>query len=134
MSRALERYIFNPVVGAALLAGIAPRAFALLETTGRRTGRRIRTPVGNGLRGDAFWLVVANRRSPYVKNLLANPAVRIKVGRRWRCGVAHMLDDDDPLARRGQLDRENGFVGRLDGIIFRMLASAAATVRIDPQR
>lgn len=39
----------NRLIRFALGAGIAPRAFALLETTGRRTGRARHTPVGNGL-------------------------------------------------------------------------------------
>jgi deazaflavin-dependent oxidoreductase (nitroreductase family) len=43
-----------------LRAGAAPRAFALLETTGRRTGLARHTPVGNGVDGDTFWLVAAH--------------------------------------------------------------------------
>ena len=62
---------------------LAPRAFALLETTGRRTGRPRHTPVGNGLIGDTFWLVAAHgEQADYVRNLIAQPRVRIKTGRR----------------------------------------------------
>ena len=50
----------NRLIRAALRAGLAPRAFALLETTGRRTGLARHTPVGNGLDGDTFWLVAAH--------------------------------------------------------------------------
>jgi hypothetical protein len=50
----------NRLIRAALRAGAAPRAFALLETTGRRTGLARHTPVGNGLDGDTFWLVAAH--------------------------------------------------------------------------
>jgi hypothetical protein len=42
----------SPLV--ALRLGIAARAFALLETVGRRSGKRRLTPVGNGLLGDTF--------------------------------------------------------------------------------
>jgi hypothetical protein len=39
--------------------------------------------VGNGLDGDVFWLVSEHgRQGGYVKNLIANPRVRVKVGRR----------------------------------------------------
>ena len=38
----------NRLIRAALRAGLAPRAFALLETTGRRTGLARHTPVGTG--------------------------------------------------------------------------------------
>jgi hypothetical protein len=50
----------NRLARFALRAGFAPRAFALLETTGRRTGMPRHTPVGNGLAGNTFWLVAAH--------------------------------------------------------------------------
>ena len=63
----------------ALRAGRAPAAFALLETTGRRTGQARQTPVGNGLDGDTFWLVASHgTQADYVRNLLAQPRVRVK--------------------------------------------------------
>jgi hypothetical protein len=46
--------LLNPPTLVALRLGIAPRAFALLETVGRRSGRRRLTPVGNGLIGNEF--------------------------------------------------------------------------------
>ena len=132
VERAVAKHLVNPVLRAMLLLGVAPRAFALLETTGRRTGRRRRTPVGNGLDGDVFWVVSEHgERSAYVKNLIADPRVRVKVGLRWRTGRASLATGDDGLARRNRLDGGNGLVGRLDGAIFRTLASDVATVRID---
>lgn len=50
----------NRLIRYALRAGFAPRAFALLETTGRRTGLPRQTPVGNGLADDTFWLIAAH--------------------------------------------------------------------------
>ena len=44
----LER-INNRLTRFGLRIGMAPRAFALLETTGRRSGQPRHTPVGNGL-------------------------------------------------------------------------------------
>ena len=132
LQRQLEKYAINPLMRSALRAGIVPRAFALLETTGRRSGQRRLTPVGNGLDGDTFWLVSEHGlRSDYVRNLLANPSVRVKVGRRWRSGTASVVEADDGLARRKHLDRANGVVGRVDGAIFRASASSPVTVRID---
>ena len=126
IERALAKYLVNPVMRAMLLAGVAPRAFALLETTGRRTGKRRRAPVGNGLDGDVFWLVSEHgERCAYVRNLIAEPRVRVRVGRQWRSGRASLIIGDDGSARRHELDR------RLDGAIFRTLASDVATVRID---
>jgi len=121
----LER-LNNRMVRAALRRGIGPRAFALLETRGRRTGRPRHTPVGNGLDGDTFWLVAAHgRQADYVRNLEADPRVRIRVGGRWREGTAVLLPDDDPAARSRTLPY------RWDAFIGRAMASAPLTVRID---
>jgi hypothetical protein len=77
IQRALEKYVVNPAMRAMLLAGVAPRAFALLETTGR-TGKRRRTPVGNGLEGDVFWLVSEHgERCAYVQDLSGNNSVHV---------------------------------------------------------
>jgi deazaflavin-dependent oxidoreductase (nitroreductase family) len=73
-----EKYVANPQMRAALTRGLAPSAYALLETTGRRTGRIRRIPVANGLDGDSFWLISAHGdHSHYVHNLQAHPRVRI---------------------------------------------------------
>jgi deazaflavin-dependent oxidoreductase (nitroreductase family) len=130
--RFVERRVSGPGMRMLFRLGLAPRAFALLETTGRRTGKKRRTPVGNGLDGDTFWLVTEQgHEGDYVKNLLADPAVRVKIGWRWRTGTAEIVADDDGLARRRAIDRKNGIIGRLDGVLFRTAARRTVTVRID---
>lgn len=132
LQRRLEKYLFNPLMRLGLRLGIAPRAFALLETTGRHSGRRRLTPVGNGLDGSTFWIVSEHGLGcDYVKNLVANPSVRVKVGRRWRAGTASLAPEDDGLARRRLIDRNNGIVGRVDGVIFRSSVSKPVSIRID---
>jgi deazaflavin-dependent oxidoreductase (nitroreductase family) len=116
----------NRLIRLALRAGVAPRSFALLETTGRRTGLARHTPVGNGLDGDAFWLVaVHGTQADYVRNLRAEPRVRVKVGGFWRSGTAVELPGDDPAARSRTLPYQ------WDAAIGRMMASAPLTIRID---
>jgi hypothetical protein len=67
----VQRYLANPV--ARRLAGYVPGT-AVLETTGRRTGKRRRTPVGGRMRDGSFWLVAEfGRRADYVRNLEADP-------------------------------------------------------------
>ena len=129
----VETHVTNPPMRAALRLGVAPSAFALLETTGRKTGRRRLTPVGNGLDGGVFWLVSEKGEGAgYVRNLLADPRVRVKVRRRWRTGRATALPDDDGMARRHVIDRGNGILGRLDGAIFKASATGSPlTIRID---
>jgi deazaflavin-dependent oxidoreductase (nitroreductase family) len=116
----------NRLIRLALRTGVAPRAFALLETTGRRTGLGRHTPVGNGLDGDTFWLVAAHgMQADYVRNLQASPGVRVKAGGMWRAGTAVVLPGDDALARSRTLPHQ------WDAAIGRMMASAPLTIRID---
>ena len=116
----------NRVIRLALSMGFAPRAFALLETTGRHTGLPRHTPVGNGHDGDTFWLVSAHgAQADYIRNLQAEPRVRVKAGGTWRRGTAVMLPGDDPIARSRTLPYQ------WDAAIGRMMASAPLTIRID---
>lgn len=97
----------NRLTRFALQRGLAPRAFALLETTGRRSGRPRHTPVGNGLIADTFWLIaVHGEQADYVRNLAAVPQVRVKIGKQWRTGTATILRDDDAHARSHALPHQ----------------------------
>ena len=110
----------------ALRSWVAPRAFALLETTGRRSGQPRHTPIGNGLDGERFWLIAAHgRQADYVRNLIAEPRVRVKVGRTWRSGIAVPLPGDDTQQRSRTLPY------RWDAAIGRALATTPLTIRID---
>jgi deazaflavin-dependent oxidoreductase (nitroreductase family) len=136
LARFVERYLLNPQMRLGLALGLAPHAFALLETTGRRSGRPRRTPVGNGLIGDTFWLVSEHGRGAgYLRNIEANPRVRVKIGRRWRAGSAHVLPDDDADARLELVASALGRMRRLDAVIFRSfvrwLGTEPVTLRID---
>ena len=96
----------NPVVRGLIERGLFPSAWVLLETSGRNSGAPRRTPIGNGLRGDQFWIVTEHGwHADYVRNIAANPNVRLKIGRSWRSGVATILEDDDPVARLRWLKR-----------------------------
>jgi hypothetical protein len=78
------------------------------------------------LDGDAFWLVaVHGTQADYVRNLRAEPRVRVKVGGFWRSGTAVELPGDDPAARSRTLPYQ------WDAAIGRMMASAPLTIRID---
>jgi deazaflavin-dependent oxidoreductase (nitroreductase family) len=99
--------------------------YALLETTGRRSGLPRQTPVGNGAQGDTFWLVAENRDNAYVRNIEANPSVRVRYEGRWRTGTAHVIPDDDPQKR---LDA--AYEARTAGEV-RRFGTSPTTVRID---
>jgi deazaflavin-dependent oxidoreductase (nitroreductase family) len=122
ISRALAKYGANPIV--ARVAGYLPW-WSLLETTGRKTGLPRRNPVGNGLRGRTFWIVSEHGyRAGYVRNIEADPRVRIRVGGRWHRGTAHLLPDDDPRKRQQSLPRFNS-------ALVRAMGTGLLTVRVD---
>ncbi len=61
---------------------------------------RRQIPVLNGLHGDVFWIVAHHgRAAAYVKNLEADPRVRVKAGGQWRVGRATVLPDDNTWER-----------------------------------
>lgn len=122
VSRAVGKYLVNPVVK--LVAGYVPW-WSLLETTGRKSGKPWRNPVGNGLEGNTFWIVVEHgHRAGYVKNIKANPRVRIRVGGIWRAGIARVLDEDDARTRQRSLRRVNA-------AFVRLMGTDLLTVRVD---
>ena len=124
--RTFQKYVLNPPVRGLFALGVVPPTHVLLETTGRRTGQPRQNPVGNGLDGDTLWIVAEHGRSAnYVRNLEADPRVRVKIGRRWRRGTATVLPDDDPRARLDRIGR------RLNGFMVRAVGTDLLTIRVD---
>ena len=79
------KYVVNPVVRALFRVGLPAPGTAILETTGRKSGQLRRNPVTNGLDDGVFWIVAEHgRQASYVRNIEANPRVRVRIGRRWR--------------------------------------------------
>ena len=98
----------------------------ILETTGRRSGEPRRVPVGKALDGDTLWIVAEHgRRAGYVRNIEANPRVRVRAGRRWRTGTAHVLEDDD------WRERQRLMSNRLNSAVVRAMGTEHVTVRVD---
>ncbi len=123
--RLMQKYAVNPTTMTLVSMRLLP-THAILETTGRKTGRPRRNPVGNGLRGDTFWIVAEHgRRASYVRNIEANPRVRVRVGSRWRGGTAHVLADDDPRQRLREIGRP------VNAVFVRAAGTDLLTVRID---
>jgi deazaflavin-dependent oxidoreductase (nitroreductase family) len=124
-TRLLQRYLLNPPVKAATWLGLAP-GYVLVETTGRRSGKRRRNVVGMHVEGDTGWVVAEQgRHAGYVANLMANPEVRVRHRGRWRPARAEVLEADDPQAR---LD---GFGRRSHAAAVRRFGTDLTTVRFD---
>jgi deazaflavin-dependent oxidoreductase (nitroreductase family) len=117
--------LLNPFVKAAARAGLPLPGLVILETTGRKTGQARRTPVGKALDGDTLWVLAEHRRGGYVRNIEANPRVRVRIGRRWRGGTARVLHDDDVRERARRLPN------RANTRVVLLMASEPVTVRVD---
>ena len=118
--------LLNPLLRRLLEWGVFPRTHALLETKGRRSGVPRRVPVGNGLRDGHFWILTEHgRKADYVRNIEKDPRVRVKVGRRWHSGTAHILPDDDPRERARILGRP------VNDAMVRLVGTEHLTIRVD---
>jgi deazaflavin-dependent oxidoreductase (nitroreductase family) len=118
ITSALQKRLANP------LMRLVPTQ-TLLETTGRKSGKPRRTPVGGSRVGEEFWFVSEfGEKSQYVKNLKANPNVRVRLRGRWHNGTAHLMPDDDPHERLRSLPQFNSFGVRTFG-------TNLLTIRVD---
>jgi deazaflavin-dependent oxidoreductase (nitroreductase family) len=113
--RLLQRYVLNPPVKAAVWTGLIP-SYVLVETLGRKSGKRRRNVVGMHLDGDTGWVVAEQgRHAGYVANLMATPEVRVRVRGRWRRARAHVLLEDDAEARLGSFSTSHAATVRRFG-------------------
>lgn len=97
----------------------------LLETKGRKSGEPRRTPLGGSRVGDQFWFVSEfGDKSQYVKNIQADPAVRVRLKGKWHKGIAHLVPDDDPHERLRSLPQINSMGVRTFG-------TNLLTIRVD---
>lgn len=80
----------------------AARSVCRLETIGRSSGLPRGIEIWFAADGDRVYFLSGGRdRSHWVRNLRANPAVRVRVGGDWIAGVATIIEGhaDEPLAR-----------------------------------
>lgn len=132
--RHVQRWLVNPIVRALLAVGINPLGLAILETRGRSSGLPRRTPVGNGRRGEDFWIIAEHgERANYVCNLRRDPRVRVRLRTGWRYrwldGVAEVLPADDALARQRSIIRWHP-LRALNAMNVRVLGADLLTVHV----
>lgn len=126
-----RRYSFVVPVGRRIVNPIAKRlaphirGLVVLETVGRSSGLPRRTPVGGRRTGQSFWMVSEfGRQSNYVRNIEANPRVRLQLDGAWISGTAAVVDSDDARARLRSL-------GWLNSLLVRQIGNELLTLRID---
>jgi deazaflavin-dependent oxidoreductase (nitroreductase family) len=126
VSTFLSAKVFNPLVLAAARAGLPTPSVVILETTGRRSGAPRRVPVTRMLEGDTLWIVTEHgRKAAYVRNIEADPRVRVRIGRRWRTGTARVLHGDD------WRERQRRGPSKLNSAMVRVMGTDHLTVRVD---
>jgi deazaflavin-dependent oxidoreductase (nitroreductase family) len=118
--------LVNPLVRAAARLGLPLPMVVILETRGRRSGKPRRIPVGKSIEAGVLWVVAEHgRKAAYVKNIEADPRVRVRVGRRWLAGTARVLADDDWRERQRRMPNKVNSAG------VRLMGTEHVTIRVD---
>jgi len=131
----VQKYLLNPPIKLLFAIGVVLPGHALLETTGRKTGKPRRTPVGDGLVGKQFWIVAEHgQQAGYVRNIADNPRVRLKLRdglrARWYTGTAHLLSDDAAIERQRWLANQAP-ASASNAAAVRFFGTELLTVRVD---
>jgi deazaflavin-dependent oxidoreductase (nitroreductase family) len=132
--RTLQRCTINPLMRLLLAVGINPLGVAILETRGHASGKTRRVPVGNGRKGDSFWIIAEHgTRAGYVRNIQHDPYVRVRLRiglrYRWVPGIATVCPNDDPLARQRHIIAWHP-LRALNAINVRVLGADLLTVHV----
>ena len=122
----LSAKVFNRLVLAAARAGLPTPSVVILETMGRRSAEPRRVPVTRLLEGDTLWIVTEHgRKAGYVRNIDSDPRVRVRIGRRWRTGTAHVLEGEDWRALQRRMP------GKLNSAVVRLMGTEHLAIRVD---
>jgi deazaflavin-dependent oxidoreductase (nitroreductase family) len=122
--------LVDRIARTAVRLGVMRRSTALIETIGSKSGLPRVTPVTNGLDGDVFWIVTEHgHRAAYVRNIAAEPRVRVNAGGDWRSGTARIVDEDpyERLERIVALNRR----ARANARIVRRSGTEHLVIRVD---
>jgi deazaflavin-dependent oxidoreductase (nitroreductase family) len=96
---------------------LADEQYCYLTTTGRVSGEPREIEIWFGLEGSTVYMLSGGGdRSNWVRNLVAEPAVAVRIGGQSLPGRARILEagDEDALARRLILDKySEGYSGDL---------------------
>ena len=109
----------------------ADEAFCYVTTKGRRTGRDHTIEIWFGADGTTIYLLSGGgRRSDWVRNLLVEPSVAVRIGETTLEGTARLVDGDaeDAAARRGLASKYQGW---REGAAMSEWARTALVVAID---
>jgi deazaflavin-dependent oxidoreductase (nitroreductase family) len=97
---------------------LASEQYCYLTTTGRRSGEPREIEIWFGLEGQTVYMLAGGGRgADWVRNLMRQPRVQVRIGDRDFAGRARVVidPDEDARARRLLLDKYSaGYSGDLD--------------------
>ncbi|HSL43178.1 MAG TPA: nitroreductase family deazaflavin-dependent oxidoreductase [Anaerolineales bacterium] len=84
-----------------LFSTLTKEEYCYLTTTGRVTGRPHEIEIWFGLRGSTLYILAGSEKSDWVRNLLKNPAVSVRIGKHTFAGTARLVTEkeEDTTAR-----------------------------------
>jgi len=90
-----------------LLSDLAKEEYCYLTTTGRVTGRSHEIEIWFGLNAITLYLMSGDGKSDWVKNLLKNPSVTVRIAKHIFSGTARLVRDEQEqmLARNMIADK-----------------------------
>ena len=98
-------------------AELADEQYCYLTTTGRVSGKPREIEIWFGIEDETVYMLSGGRdRSNWVRNLIAEPRVSVRIGDRTLAGRARVVDDrdEDAVARRLLFEKySDGYSGDL---------------------
>jgi deazaflavin-dependent oxidoreductase (nitroreductase family) len=76
-----------------LLSSLKDQDYCYLTTTGRVTGRPHEIEIWFVVRNDTLYLLSGDERSDWVKNLIKNPSVTVRIAKHTFAGSARIVKD-----------------------------------------
>jgi deazaflavin-dependent oxidoreductase (nitroreductase family) len=78
-----------------LLSQLSMEEYCYLTTTGRVSGRPHEIEIWFGLRDNTLYILSGSAKSDWLKNLLKNPAVTVRIANHTFVGIARRVDDQE---------------------------------------
>ena len=85
---------------------LAREEYCYLTTTGRVSGRPHEIEIWFGAHSSTIYLLAGNPKSDWVRNLLKNPAVTVRIAKRNFKGTARLVEDQEEELRARYLVAE----------------------------
>jgi deazaflavin-dependent oxidoreductase (nitroreductase family) len=85
------------------LSRLAHESFCYLTTTGRVTGKHHTIEIWFAARGRTLYMLAGNHDSDWIKNIRAEPSVRVRIGERVFSGRGRVLDPGGDEATQARL-------------------------------